>query len=94
MCSAVWRWQWVRAWSATHSLRACFLVFGLAASVVAGGPQVVFAGELAGGKCADRGLALSRPISCCTVASFSIRRVVTARSESFEVGVGVVGVAE
>jgi hypothetical protein len=52
-CTAAWSEQWARG---SSTRRRGFVVFGLAVIVVAGAPQLVFAGELAGRKCTDRGV--------------------------------------
>jgi hypothetical protein len=77
----------------THGPQACFLVVGFAVSVVAAAPQVVFAGELAGGKCADRGVG-AEPADLLLHGDQFGTAGADGPLESFEVGVGVVGVAE
>ena len=73
--------------------QACLLVVGLAGGVVAGAPEVVFAGEPAGGKCADsRGGA--EPADLLLHGGQFGAGGGDGVLESFEVGVGVVGVAE
>jgi hypothetical protein len=77
----------------THGPRACGLVLGLAGGVVAGPPEVVFAGEPAGGKCADRGVG-AEPADLLLHGDQFGTAGADGPLESFEVGVGVVGVAE
>ena len=77
----------------TRGAQACFLVVGLAVSVVAGAPQVVFAGEPAGGKCADRGVG-AEPADLLLHGGQFGPAGGDGALESFEAGVGVVGAAE
>ena len=77
----------------TDDPQACFLVVGLAVSVVAAAPQVVFARELAGGKCTDRGVR-PEPADLLLPGGQFGPAGRDGALESFEVGVGVVGVAE